>query len=331
MKRLAYIGKIVEIKTIKGADFIVSATVVCGSGGKWMGTVKKGEFEVGQLVDVFLQDAILPETEEYEFLRPLHFRIAMRKFKKVPSECLIMPLAKNCHMGNFINSHVGDDISEFRGVKKYIKQLPANLAGIALGSFPTNIIPKTDEINFQAAQHMIDKLQGQKYYCTVKADGSSGTIYKTNNHFGCCSRNLEFKPSETTAVWKIANDYELEKSMPAGFAIQFEMVGPGIQKNRLGLDKIDARVFNVWNIEKRCYLDAADAFDFIEKLNMVAVDILVWNKTFNITDDQTLRKMAEGKYDSGYQREGIVIRPMIENFSEGERLSFKVINLLYKD
>ena len=42
--------------------------------------------------------------------------------------------------------------------------------------------------------------------------------------------------------------------------------------------------------------------------------------------------MAEGKYtSSGKTREGLVFRPMKEEFVNGERTSFKVINLMYKD
>jgi RNA ligase (TIGR02306 family) len=229
----------------------------------------------------------------------------------------------------------GTDISDIRNVKKYVKQLPANLAGIALGSFPTAIVPKTDEPNFQMTESMIDQLQGQAYYSTVKCDGSSGTIYKDyfgiDYHFGCCSRNLEFRPSMTTAIWKIAIDYDLENALPVGYAIQLEMCGPGIQKNRLGLDKIEPRVFNVWDIKDRKYLDAVDMFAFCKDLNIPTVEVIVWDEVFDIKDSDILRKMAEGKYSSGQQREGIVIRPMKDQFCEGERLSFKVINLLFKD
>ncbi len=34
---LVYVGKIINIEPIPTADFIVSATVVCGEGGKWKG------------------------------------------------------------------------------------------------------------------------------------------------------------------------------------------------------------------------------------------------------------------------------------------------------
>ena len=45
-KQQAYIGKIIEVNTIEGADFIESVTVVCGKGGRWMGTVQKGQFRM---------------------------------------------------------------------------------------------------------------------------------------------------------------------------------------------------------------------------------------------------------------------------------------------
>ena len=69
MENIAYVGKIITINPIEGADFIVSATVVCGKGGKWMGTVKKDQFKVDDLVEVYLQAELLPETPEVEFMK----------------------------------------------------------------------------------------------------------------------------------------------------------------------------------------------------------------------------------------------------------------------
>jgi hypothetical protein len=47
-------------------------------------------------------------------------------------------------------------------------------------------------------------------------------------------------------------------------------------------------------------------------------------------DDEQLRKFAEGLYPNGRQREGVVIRSNLARF-EGQQISFKVINLLYKE
>lgn len=337
MQKLAYIGKIIKITPIKGADFIVSAEVICGKGGKWMGTVQKDQFKEGDIVEVYLQDAIVPEEPRFEFMEKHHWRVTMRKFKKVPSECLIMPesiVDNNLPVlpeRKLKQISIGDDISEIMNVKKYIKQLPANLSGLAVGSFPTNLLPKTDEPNFQTVSNMIEALQGQRYYSTVKCDGSSGTIYRKDDWFGCCSRNLEFKESSSTIVWKIANDYNLKEILPNNMGIQFEMCGPGIQKNRLALDKVEPRLFNAYDLENRKYFGAGDLFSIAKDIGFPTVEIIKWNEIFDITDNNILRKMAEGKYKSGHQREGIVIRPMEEQIVDGERLSFKVINLLYKD
>ena len=324
-KNVAYIGKIININTIEGADFIDSATVVCGTGGKWMGTIPKNQFEIGEIVEVYLQDAILPNLPEFEFMEKYHYRVSMKKFKKVPSECLVWKINSAIRE----TPNIGDIIP---GIMKYEKPLSPQLSGIVLRHFPTYIVPKTDEPNFQGVPEMIEALKGQEFYSTVKADGSSGTIYKTDEHFGVCSRNLELKEDCNNAFWRLAHKYDLLKKLPNDYAIQFEVVGPGIQKNRLELSTIDMRVFNVWDCKERYYLDFHDAFKFAESLCLPFVEIIDEDKIFNFTSDEQLRKHAEGKYrGTKNDREGIVFRPMKENIVNGERLSFKVINLNYKD
>ena len=49
------------------------------------------------------------------------------------------------------------------------------------------------------------------------------------------------------------------------------------------------------------------------------------------TDIVFLRVFAEGKYPDGGQREGIVVRPMRTKRLLNERVSFKILNLKYKD
>jgi RNA ligase (TIGR02306 family) len=206
------------------------------------------------------------------------------------------------------------------------------LSGEVLGVFP-NFIPRTDEPNFQSVPEMVQELIGKRYYQTVKVDGSSGTIYKTLEHFGCCSRNLELKEKDNIAIWQIAKEYNLKENLPYNYALQFEMVGPGIQKNRLGLKKVEPRLFNIYDISTRKYLDAEQMFEIAKILNFPTVDIEVWDQIFEYTTDEVLRKLAEGEYSNGHKREGIVIRPMQETRIglQRDRLSFKVINLLYKD
>ena len=139
-KALAIIGKIIATAPIDGADRIQQATVVCGTSGKWQGVVGK-DISIGDIVMVFLQDAILPPDPRWAFMEKHHWRVRMARFKGVPSECLIVPDGSNMPPGT--------DMTEALGVTKYEKPIPAGMAGDMVGAFP-GFIPKTDETNFQA-------------------------------------------------------------------------------------------------------------------------------------------------------------------------------------
>lgn len=326
-KDLVYIGKIVTITSIEDADFIVAAEVICGAGGRWVGIVKKTDnFEVGDLCTVYLQDSLLPETEEFAFMERAKYRVKMMKLRGVRSEVLI---TKNKFEGD-----VGDDVTEQAGVKKYIKPVPACISGETKGAFP-GFVPKTDEPNFQIVENMVNSLVGMQFYATEKADGTSATIFmREDDNFGCCGRNWEYRESDRNAMWKIAKTYnvfETMKEMGGYLAFQFEVVGPGIQKNPMGLQKIEPRLFNIYDIRERFYYDAEDLFDIAEMMKFPVARKVMWNEKFRVEDISQLQRYAEGFYDSGKPREGIVLRPMQETIVAGERLSFKVINLDYKD
>ncbi len=324
MPNLVYVGRVQTIYPIPEADRIESLEVVCGEGGKWRGTAVKGEYKIGDLCEVYLQDSIVPETPEFEFMKKLKYRVRMIRLKGVPSEVLIM---SNRNGGN-----IGDDITELVGVKKFEKQLPKFMVGQALGYFPS-FIPKTDEVNFQKVPEFVEVLRGKPFYSTVKIDGSSGTVFNYNGHFGVCSRNLERKEIDDDPFWKIVNKNDLkDKLKDWHLALQFELAGPVVQNNPLGLKELQMYLFNIYDISNNCYWSACNVFAFAKMLDIPTVPILDWNQTFNFKDDEELRKYAEGLYPNGKQQEGIVIRPMEEmRDRRGNRVSFKVINLLYKD
>jgi RNA ligase (TIGR02306 family) len=324
---LVYVGKIVEIEQIENADRIVLATVVCGEGGKWKGIVQKGQFVVRELCCVYLHDSLLPHTDEFAFAEKWGWRVRLQRLRGVPSECLIMPL--------FHEASLGDDITGLMGVTKYEKPIAPSMQGIAKGNFPS-FIPKTDEPNFQTVPHIREALVGKQYYVTVKCDGTSATVYKRKGELGCCSRNLELKRDENNAIWKIAKQYDLENKLPEGIAIQFEIVGPGIQKNPMKLAQLEPRLFNVYDIGSEDYRGGYYGFNgmvsLADKLDFPTVPIIKWpNDPWVDPGDDMLRLMAEGKYDSGQEREGVVIRAAVEERVMGDRVSFKSISLKYRD
>jgi RNA ligase (TIGR02306 family) len=317
-----YIGKVIAVNSIEGADRIESLKVDCGVGGTWQGTAQKGQLAEGSLCQVYLQDSLLPKTDEFSFMEKYNYRVRMMRFKGVPSEVLIMPQS--------IHGNTGDDVTAQAGVNKYEKPIPASISGQVLRYFP-GFLRKTDEPNFQTVPEMVATMQGQKFYSSVKCDGSSATVYKYNGEFGCCSRNMELKETADNAIWKIARKYDLENVLPDGLYFQFEVVGPGIQKNPMGLTQIEPRLFNVFSIPEKNYLNGERVKKWSEQTGVPMVPITDWDQNFSFSEDD-LRKYAEGLYDNGKQREGVVIRPMVEmTMPNWARVSFKVINLIYRE
>lgn len=318
---LVFVGKIFNMEPITGADFIVSATVECGEGGKWRGIVRKTDFSQGDLCVVFLPDALIPECEEMSFMKASNWRVKMRRFKGAPSEVVIMPIPER-HKSYL---SIGQDVTERNGVTKYHKPIPSNLQGLAKGYFP-DFIPKTDELNYQRCPELVDNLVGKPWYMTEKADGSSTTAYKYKGRFGVCSRNLELERNLDNGYWKVAQKYNVEQNLPEGIAIQWETCGPGIQSNPMGLTEIDGFMFSSYNIEEKRYLTFKELCALSDSLQFPMVRKIEWGNCFIKSGLET---RGEGIYGNGNQREGVVIRSQ-DNYGHAP-ISFKVINLRYEE
>lgn len=322
-KGLVYVGKIIAIDPIQDADFIVSATVVCGLGGKWRGIVKKGAFETGSTCIVYMPDAMIPETDkDMQFMKSSNWRVKMRRFRGAPSEVVIMRVPDQ-----HLNFYVGEDLTFIYGIEKYFKPIPANLQGKAKGEFP-NFIPKTDEPNYQNADGMtcLERLHGKPYYITEKADGSSTTAFRYKGNFGVCSRNWELEPDEKIGYWQIAYKHKLHEKLPEGYALQWETCGPKIQSNPMGLKEIEGFAFSAYKIDEHRYLNMIEFIKLCQDLEFPTVRILSIGSSFN---QETVELLGEGAYLNGKQREGVVVRSQSVNAS-GKPLSFKVINLDYE-
>lgn len=328
MPGLCYVGRVQKLAPIDGADRIELAEVVCGDGGKWCGVVGKGDFQVGDHCETYLQDAIVKPCEDLKFLEKSNWRVRMQRFRGAPSECVIVQ-QREVRAGH----DVGFDLTEERGVTKYVKEVPGAMLSPEGGSWRSwpAFIPKTDEPNFQTAGRLVEALRGKPWYATLKYDGSSCTAYRRGEHFGVCSRNLELEEWADNAFWKVALRYGLKETLPDGYALQFELIGPGVQKNPLGLSELDGRAFNAYKFDEGRYLGCDEFFGFCQKVGFWPVLDVATGDSFDMTDEE-LRKLAEVTYPNKKPGEGIVIRPQTEEFvPRAGRLSFKVINLLYKE
>jgi RNA ligase (TIGR02306 family) len=181
----------------------------------------------------------------------------------------------------------------------------------------------------------MEDLKGHPYYITEKIDGTSCTITKLNGEFTVAARTYAIKEANNY-YWNAVNHFKLREKLPDGFALQGEVCGPGIQKNRTEYPFVTIRIFNVFDIKKGIFLDWDDACKFCADIGVRTVDELYRDDNFN-WGLPNLLEFAKGNYPgTNIRREGIVVRPLKQMRSEalgGSRLSFKVLNndFLLKD
>lgn len=329
MRKLASIQKIKSLEPIEGADAIEKATVL-----GWQLVVKKGEYKVGDLAVYCEIDSLLPDRPEFEFLKPRGMRIRTIRLRGQVSQGICFPLSI---LPEDIEPKEDLDVTEILGITKYEPPIPAYLSGKVKGKFPS-FIPKTDETRVQILQKVLDKYQGVSCYVSEKLDGSSATYFIKDNEFGVCSRNMELYEDDENSFWKVARELNIEeklRSINKNIAIQGELIGEGIQDNKLRLRGQTVRIFNAFDIDRFEYYPYQEFLDLMEKLDLPIVPIM--EADYKLENDiEAIVKKATVKslICKDVWAEGIVIRPhlekmdlllSIESFNTG-RVSFKAIN-----
>jgi RNA ligase (TIGR02306 family) len=320
MRHLATIQRIKALEPIEGADAILKATVL-----GWQLVVKKGEFAVGDLCVYCEIDSLMPERPEFEFLQARGMRVRTIRLRGQVSQGICFPLSI-LPQGTEITE--GADVTEMLGIIKYEAPIPASLAGVAKGGFPS-FIPKTDETRIQVLQELLDKYQGEPCFITEKLDGSSVTYYLRGGEFGVCSRNLELLETPDNTLWKVARELDIENKLRAtgqNLALQGELIGEGVQGNKYRLRGQQVFFFNVFNIDQYKYLDFAEWLRFTKELDLSPVPVL--HDQFPLPNSiPELVQLSAGRsalFD--VHREGIVIRPLTERQDMIGRVSFKAIS-----
>jgi RNA ligase (TIGR02306 family) len=321
-RSLAHIERILEINEHDNADSLELITVL-----GWQVVAKKGEFQVGDLVVYCEIDSILPPKPEFEFLANKKYRIKTIRLRGEISQGICFPLTI-LPTGSFVDE--GADVTKDLQIEKFEPSIPACLSGKIKGHRP-DWIPKTDEERVQNIPEILEEYKGKRFYVSEKCDGSSCSIGIKDGEFVVCSRKLNLIESESNTFWQVVRQFDIEKklrSLGKNIVIQGELIGNGIQKNKYKLKEHDIYFFNARNVDKYEYYDYKEFVEIIESLGLKTVPIIDDNFILNHSVDQLL-KYADGEskiYDLGL-REGVVLRPLIEQHHKGlGRLSFKAIS-----
>jgi RNA ligase (TIGR02306 family) len=307
-RKLTSIQIIDTVVSIKDADKIEQASL---RGLGWSFVVKRGEFKTGDRCIYYETDSILPEKEEFEFLRSRKFRIKTIKLKGVVSQGLVTPVPESMK-----GLEVGTDVTEAMGVRKYDPQAqeeavdtedkkhrsvvmkylmgfkPFRSAYMFLNSKEKGDWPewfsKTDESRIQLCAKLVLCHFNEEWYVAEKLDGQSFSAFTYDKRvwgfkrrsFGVCSRNIWLKTKHSCNYWNIAEKYDLERKMKAydfPVVIQGELCGPKIQKNKYNLKELEFFVFNVYINGEMLGVNEMEAFCNVNGLKTVPV----LSKSFN--------------------------------------------------
>ncbi len=344
MRTLSSIQTVNAVEPIPNADAIERIRVL----GWWV-VVKKGEHKPGDRLVYCEIDSLLPERPEFEFLRagcfkqaqadatgvvtlPAGFRIRTVRLRGQVSQGICFPLSI---LPPDAPTDEGMDVSGSLGVLKWEPPLPVGMGGKVKGPFP-GFLPKTDETRVQVLEAVLERHRGKTFSVTEKLDGTSFTAFLRRGEFGICSRNLWMdEADESNVLARVAKGLRIEEKMGAarerlGFdlAIQAEVIGPGIQKNKYGLPSATLRVFSVLNVDDHRLLDHADSLGLLADLQLEAVPQLGTIVLDHSVDALVAFSEGMSVLNPKVQREGVVLRPLSEEYDEdiGGRLSFKAIN-----
>jgi RNA ligase (TIGR02306 family) len=361
-RQLATITRIRTISPIEGADNIEAVTMTTNG---WTCVAKKGDFQVDDYGVYFEIDSFLPKEERYAFLEGKYnkvfngtegYRLKTIKLRGQISQGLVLP------MSDFPEIAVraeGRNMTDILKVQLY--ELPAADGQLnPSGKFPV-FIWKTDQDRFQSLSNkQLAKLYDKDYEVTEKLDGKSETIYYYNGHFGICSRNLELTRKPEKSFFKrifrwlknkfckekcsiggmgcyglMSEKYGIQKTLTEwcikhnrNIAVQGEIVGHGIQENRLKLKEVNFYVFDIFDIDKQVRLDCVHRLQIVEQLGLQHVPILDTNYRLNFEKDSIadLIKQADGKSElSDQKREGLVYKQR----GEVQGATFKIISNAY--
>jgi RNA ligase (TIGR02306 family) len=352
VRSLATIQIIKEIKEIPDSDFIELALIQ-----GWQCVVKKGDFKVGDMCVYFEVDSFLPLDSRFEFLAKSSlrenrfmasdggeskgYRIRTATMRGQLSQGLAMPLALFPELSDVVT---GLDVTDILYVRKWEVPEVAGGMGTAIGSKPFGI-PTTDETRIQSMPVLLEVFKDKPYYITTKLDGTSCTIYCKDGKVGICGRNVEYKEEpEACAMWKWVYSCGLKDkllSLGADIFVQGEFCGGGIQGNRLKLKEPNFFAFDLGYFTQDGSVSRRSVNDLISMCKALGIEMVPIEEAegeFAYTLDALLDK-ARGKYESGLDKEGIVVRTQEPEWGTFEsvksdgtsttishRLSFKVLN-----
>ena len=362
-RKLVTIQQITAITDIPGADLVALATIQGWQVIVKKTEFSVGDaclfFEIDSFLPLEPRYEFLKKTTKFDGKEG--YRLKSMKMRSCLSQGLALPLSM---FPEITNPKEDFDYAEKLGVIKYDNEIqaysgkPGLKSGKARGNFPS-FLSKTDQPRIQNLTTYFSTLVDEEFEETLKLDGSSMTCYKIIHtptlwervksifgikpkayHFGVCSRNLELKPTANNRLvfdnqgkesiydqsdfWTAAYKYKLENKLPAGYAIQGELIGPKIQANHEKVTELQYYVFDVFNIKTGLYLLPLERREFCVLHNIPHVPVVSTSfKALQLGLENLLKHVEGESMNPGTISEGRVYKHI------SKPITFKAISNKY--
>lgn len=343
MRDLAVIAKIQDIKPIEGKDRIELATVE-----NYTVIVEKGAYKVGDLVVYVFYETVLPIRPEFEFLRDRcynkmynGFRIKAMKMGGVYSNGIVFPLSI---LSKSVNIKEGENVEKDIGVVKYAPEyFREKKAEVVYGPFMKKLmklpfirrmvlgekriypypetVEKASETNIQILfDYYKENYNDKEFYVTEKLEGQSATymLIGKKREYRIYSPNIMRNPKGNDNWEIIGRKLDMHKrlkKLKTNYAVQGEIVGPGVQKNIYGLDELKFYVFKVTESDTGKVLTYHDLVIFCKYngFDMVPEIAQVKGIPYDTLERCLAASDAASTLNSNVPREGLVYRSMFDH------------------
>jgi RNA ligase (TIGR02306 family) len=282
---------------------------------------RTGDFREGELAVYLPIDSIVPDTEQWAFLKG-HRRIKAKRLRGVFSMGMLskLPLDLTASVQEKDGSTYplagvlkeGDDIQELMGVEKWEPEIHNNKLSWADREPDYALLPRYTDIE-GLRKHPNVLQPGELVVITEKLDGTNARFLWNEERFYVGSHNVMKKFDGRDTWWKALEGLGLGekiKKMP-GFAFYGEIFG-NVQDLKYGmLDKIAVRMFDVLDTKTQRYLDHDEMVKMCAALDIDVVPLLYYGPW-----EDSLRKLADGPTTFGgvHIREGFVVKPARERY-----------------
>lgn len=288
----------------------------------WQCVVKTSDFENVNLGAYIPIDTVLPQTEEWYFLKNYKYRVRTVKLRGILSQGLLIPAKPHWKLG--------DDVTEELGAKKYEPPLPVHLAGDMVRDI-SGFLKYINIENYKNFPSVFE--EGEQVVITEKIHGTNARYGIIDGEFCVGTRTTCRNPSGENIYSRVAREHNikdkikniLEETGSTNIIIYGEIFGKSIQDLHYGKQHPDFMAFDIFLDGE--FLDYLTFREICER-NSITITPEIFVGEFLPQEHLSL---SDGlAFTNTHIREGVVIKSLFESFySEIGRKILKKISDKY--